>query len=201
MKKPSTAIVLLVAVLAVAVYWYASPYWALYALKTAAERHDAETFNDHVDYPRLRESVKGQLTAFMAGQMRGPGRSADDVGRAGMALGAMFGMAIADRLVDAFVRPEMVMRFMNEARWGESPATRDATPAGPEAPQGAGDEPGRRKPKTQWTSERPGVDKLVVYASDDSTGASGRIGLVLERSGFAHWKLTEVRMPSTSAGR
>ena len=201
MKTSSTRILLVVSALAVAVYWYASPYWALYVLKSAAERRDAETFNEHVDYPRLRESVKGQLTAFMAGQTKDSAGAGDDVGRAGMALGAMLGIAVADRLVDAFVRPEMVMRFMNEARWGGSPTAQDAPPADSPTSPGAGDKPVGRTGKTRWTTERPGVDKLIVYAGDDPTDAGGRIGLVLERSGFARWKLTEVRMPSTSARR
>ena len=45
-------------------YW--SPILALRSLQTAAQDGDAEAFNEHVDYPRLRDSVKGQFSATLA---------------------------------------------------------------------------------------------------------------------------------------
>ncbi len=41
-----------------------------------------------------------------------------------------------------------------------------------------------------------GVDKYIAYGGKADAPVNERIGLVLERSGFATWKLTEVRLPS-----
>ena len=50
--------------------------------------------------------------------------------------------------------------------------------------------------KVKWTSERKGVDKYITYASKPGEPEDRRVGLVLERSGFANWKLTEVQLPA-----
>ena len=103
-------------VLAIAAYWYWSPLLAVHQLQSAAKAGDADTFNDHVDYPRLRESLKGQLTAAFTEHMASQQAPDNDFGKAGAALGAMLGMAMVDKMVDAFVRPETVMRAMQEGK-------------------------------------------------------------------------------------
>jgi hypothetical protein len=64
MKLLKAAVV--VAALAVPAYWYWSPYHALHSMKAAAQARDADDFNQYVDYPKLRESLKGQFSAMMA---------------------------------------------------------------------------------------------------------------------------------------
>jgi hypothetical protein len=49
--------------------------------------------------------------------------------------------------------------------------------------------------KVKWTSERKGVDKYIAYAGRTGDGDDKRVAMVLERTGFANWKLTEVRLP------
>lgn len=66
----------LVAVIATALFGvsvYASPYWTLYRLKLAAERHDGDTISHHVDYPAVRASVKNQMLQLVEQQMQLPG--------------------------------------------------------------------------------------------------------------------------------
>jgi hypothetical protein len=51
---------------------------------------------------------------------------------------------------------------------------------------------------TQWNYERKGFNKLIAYPADPGTPSPSREeqpGLVLERTGFADWKLTEMRLP------
>lgn len=48
----------------------------------------------------------------------------------------------------------------------------------------------------KWQSEIKGFDKFIAYATKPGTAEKQSIGLVLERSGFASWKLTEVRLPA-----
>jgi hypothetical protein len=103
-----------IALLAVAAYWYWSPFLAIREMQSAAKANDAETFNTHVDYPRLRESLKGQFSLLMGEQMAKSTDSSDPFA----AFGTMLGLAMADKLVDAMVRPETVMRGMQSGRFG-----------------------------------------------------------------------------------
>jgi hypothetical protein len=176
---------IVVACAAVAAYWYWSPFLALSAMQSAASARDAEAFNAHVDYPRVRDSLKAQLASRMAGQFDKP---ADPHNRLA-ALGAMLGQAVSDKLVDALVRPETIMRAMQSGQFDPVPKAQDGAPAATPAPADNG--PAKQK----WVITRNGTDMLV--ATPDGAGAPGKqLGIVFERSGFAQWKLTDVRMPA-----
>jgi len=185
------------AAVAIAGYWYFSPFLAIRQMQSAAQEKDADTFNERVDYPKLRESLKGQLSAVMGEKMA----KTQDAGNPFAALGSMLGLALVDRFVDAMVRPETVMRAMQEGQMspkaqpeGEAPAQPGDTPVAQTQ-----QEPKDEKPK--WTYDRKGVDKLIAYATDPkkpSAPNSEKLGVVFERSGFANWKLTEVRLPTVS---
>lgn len=172
-----------VAVAGVGGYWYWSPHLALRTMHQAAIAKDAETLNDYVDYPKLRESLKGQMMAMMTEAMKP--KSNDSPGaQAGAALGAMLGQAMVNGMVDAMVRPEFVMKAMQEGKLAQKSGTAASAPAEPP-----------KEPK--WTSERRGMDKFFVWTVPEAgEGPEKRFGLVLERSGFATWKLTEVRVPA-----
>jgi len=190
-KSIRTAIVAsALAVSAVAGYWYWSPHLAIRNMQAAAKAKDADAFNDFVDYPKLRESFKGQFTAFMTDRL-GESKAAENPFAA---LGTMMAMAMVGNLVDAMVRPEAVMHAMQDgklAELGKPPAPSDTTPQPGSVSEGSG--------KAEWTYERKGVNKLIAYAIDpqkpDAT-ATDRFGVVFQRSGFADWRLTEVRLPS-----
>lgn len=168
-----------------AAYWYYSPLIALHQMRAAARDSNAESFNARVDYPRLRESVKAQLNAAMAEQAK-PRESAagDDLGKAGAAFGKMLGMAFADKMVDAMVSPEFVMGAMKHGSIHPRRAG-----AGKEAPE---------RPDPRYTSERVGFDKYIMHLESEKAGERG-LSLVMERHGFASWKLAEVRLPPRAA--
>jgi len=167
-----------IAVTAVGGYWYYSPHLALKSMQTAAQEKDADKFNEHVDYPKLRESFKGQMSAIMAEQLGKPGSTGAE------ALGAMLGGAMVNQFVDAFVRSEVVMKAMQSGELG------------PKAAGGNSSSSERKKPS--WTFERKGTDKLIAYATaPDSSDKSKALGVVFERYGFADWKLTEIRFPAS----
>jgi hypothetical protein len=111
-----------VALLAVAAYWYWSPFLTIRETQSAAKANDADTLNAHVDYPRLRDGLKGQFSSLMAEQMA----KSTDSKNPFSALGTMLGLSMADKLVDAMVRPETVMRGMQSGQFGPQASPPDA---------------------------------------------------------------------------
>lgn len=173
--KPILAAIV-VAVTSVGGYWYYSPYLALKNMREAAQSKDAEAFNAHVDYPKVRESLKGQFSAIMADTM-----GASEPGAA--AFGAMLGMALVNQMVEVLVRPEMVMRAMEQGDIKKEPGPTDTTETAAED-----------KKQLDWKLERFGVNKVIAYSQESGKPINKDFGVVFERSGFADWKLTEFRM-------
>lgn len=216
---------LVVTMLALGAWWYWSPHVAMRSMLEAAQQRDAERFNRYVDYPRVRESLKGQFGARV-GELAGGGRD-DDAGRAISALGSLLATALADRFIDAMVRPEVVMRAMAEARMQALPEREQRAPGdggqgdgargddggrgdrgdrparaegdGRAAPEGggagAGDSGERPRRDVDWRFERSGVDRIVAWGGRPGAGIEERTGFVFERSGFATWRMTEILLP------
>lgn len=180
MTSSSIKAAVIAAALAVGAYWYWSPVLAVHQMQSAAKAGDADAFNDHVDYPRLRESMKRQSSAMLTKTMSSQPELGNDFAKAVAALG----LAMVDRFVDAMVRPEVVMRAMQEGKL----VPRKAEPASAPSATDPADQ-------VKWTSERKGVDKYIAYAGRTGDADDKRVAMVLERSGFAYWKLTEVRLP------
>ena len=180
MKKLLSAGVfaLVTACAGVAAYWYFSPYLTLYHVATAVKAKDATALNQTIDYPRVRESFKGQISAQMAKKIGDP--SANPFS----ALGTMIGMAMVNPIVDALVRPEVVMQMMKDGQvQTDKPAPAPAASA-PEA-----------NAKPQWRVDREGADRVIAIPQKGALpGPANDVGFVFERSGFATWKLTEIRI-------
>ena len=75
--RPLIVTVLVIVVVAVLGYGYASPYLALNRLKRAADERDAQTVSEYVDYPALRESLKDQIAGLLTRKIQ-----AREIGRA-----------------------------------------------------------------------------------------------------------------------
>ena len=102
-RTSRTAIVIAVAVATVAACaaLYASPYWALRTLSTAVQNQDAATVAEHVDFPALREDLKGQLLLKVQREMARPGVESQPFS----GLGQMFAMGLVNQMVDGLVSP------------------------------------------------------------------------------------------------
>jgi hypothetical protein len=182
--------VFVLAIAALAAYWYWSPFLALRQMQSAARAQDADAFNRHVDYPRLRDSLKGQMAARMAAELDKSGSAGGSLG----ALGTLLGGVMADKLVDMLVRPETVMHAMQSGQFGPK--------AGPAAPANAGpaaapDTDTKQNAAPKWAYVRNGTDQLIAYPADGADGGEPsrkKVQIVFERSGFADWKLTGVRL-------
>lgn len=185
MKTKTWAALALVFAAALAVYWYESPWLTLWQMQSAAKSGDAASFNAHVDYPRLRESLKGQVSTLLADQMGG-----SDGNNVGSAIGGLLGMFVADKAIDAFVRPETVMRAMQDGKLLPSLHHRKPSASSPDgtAPPPAGE-------RLQWQTEREGADRFVAYALKPGTPREQATAFVLARQGFADWRLSELRLP------
>jgi len=131
----ATALAVIV-LLAGAAYWYLSPFLAVRQLQTAAQAGDADTFNAHVDYPRLRASLKDQLSVLLSQKLG----AAKDAGNPMAALGNAIGASLVNQFVDALVRPETVMTAMQNGMLGqrqaEPPPPPPAQPVPGSAPSG-----------------------------------------------------------------
>lgn len=189
-RARKTAVV--VAIAAIAAYWYWSPYLTVWQLQSAAQNRDADAFNRHVDYPQLRESLKGQFSSMFADKLGQPG---NDLAKAGSVVGSLIGMAVVSPFVDAMVRPETMMRAMQDGHLSPKSAPDASAEAGSEVRTDAD----RAPPAAKWTYRRHGVNQVIAYASDvrqpDQPDAD-KLALVLVRSGFANWKLADVRLPA-----
>jgi hypothetical protein len=158
-------------------YWYYSPYLVLNDMREAAQRKDADAFNERVDYPRLRESMKGQMSAVMAES------AAASSNNGFAAFGAMLGMALVNQMVEALVRPESVMRAMQSGDMEQGSASTHP-----------GTQSEANKKPVEWSLERKNVDKIIAYRQVSGKEVDKDVGLVFERNGFADWKLTEIRL-------
>lgn len=168
----SKKIVVIVSVLllALAAFWYWSPLLALRELQAAAKSMDGPAFNERVDYPRLRESVKASIM--------GKTEASAESDPAAM-VGKAFGEALVGRLIDGLVQPDVVMRMMAQGKLkvnGE-------------------DKPDPDEDKKDWFAEREGMNRFIAFVGKKGEAKEQRLGLVMERSGFATWRLVGLRMP------
>ncbi|UJW79450.1 DUF2939 domain-containing protein [Hydrogenophaga sp. SL48] len=169
-----------VAAAGIGAYWHYSPYLVMKSLRAAAEARNADAFNEKVDYPKLRESLKGQMAAMVADKI-GTGAS---TGNQFEAMGSAMALALINPLIDAMVRPELVMKAMSNGELSLKPGRAETR------------QPGEPKQEPKWDVERVSMNKVIAYAQDAKDSGAAKFGVVFERSGFADWKLTELRMPT-----
>jgi hypothetical protein len=128
MKARSLIVVLVVAASLAAGAWWFSPWWVLHQAKAAAERNDAQALSDVIDYPRLRESLKGEFNSALVGRLRDGASGLGEAGRTGATLGAVLASALVDKLVEVMVRPEFFIRAIRDGQFvlpGRSASERD----------------------------------------------------------------------------
>lgn len=189
----------IVAVLAaVAGVWFAGPYWTVHQMREAARAGDADRFNAYVDYPALRENITTQFAgpAVVTSDTTGEPGSEQKSSIGG--IGRMLGRALATGAVQALVRPEVVMRAM---QYGQLMPKREDDPAlsdgsAPPPPGHEGASASNRHDEVEWWTERSGLNQVIFYARRSDQPASRKLGLVLERRGWASWQLTDIRIPS-----
>lgn len=203
MTSSTIKVVAVAAIVTVAGYWYWSPFLTVRQLQSAAQRRDASAFNEHVDYPELRESIKSQYSGSLADKVGKTADSDNDFAKLGAAFGNIIGNAVVSPIVDSLVRPETIMQAMQVGRLSITAADKQPTDTPAQSAVNPGNqtsaEPRSEDVKVKWVYERQGVNRVIAYATDPKRPdeqKQDKFGLVLQRSGFATWKLTEVRLPA-----
>ncbi len=167
-----------VAVLVTSGWLYAAPYLALNELEDAARKGHAEEMNNYVDFPSLRESLKGWALSEIKVKMElegaaGEGTSISDEGMA-------FAGTVVNAIVEGVVTPEGIAKILQGASPFDEPA---------ESAQYVSD----------YELGYEGLSKFIVRLKPNDTEG---IDLILSRHGLT-WKLTAVRqrmsLPSTQA--
>jgi len=124
--RPLLIALIVIVVIAVLGYGYASPYLALDRLKRAADARDVATVNEYVDYPALRDSLKLQVSGLLTRRL---GHSGNPLA----AIGAMIGVALIGPLVDAYATPDGVAALLNGMPPRGEPGERPPPPPAPPA--------------------------------------------------------------------
>lgn len=178
MKRGAALVVGLVVVL-VAGYWYWSPYLAMRSLRAAAQAGDGDRVAQYVDFEKVRSSLKEQFrqrATDAVGQRMGEGAGA----AAGATLGALLGTALVDRAVDALVTPQALRQML--ARGQRASASSDTGEA-----------------RARWAHERVSTDVIIAFPKEQADlSPAARDRFVFSRSGFADWKLTEIRFSGSN---
>lgn len=197
-RHARSLIVVAIAVVVIAAlgYMYASPYLALNTLKRAADARDADTVDQYVDFPALRESLKQQVTGVLTRRL-----DAHNNGNPLAALGAMIGVALIGPLVDAYATPDGVAALLNgmppRGEPGERPPAPPSAQNAPAAPALA-PEPTPGGSANQSTPPQPpqttasyrGINEFVV-TYQHGVGDT-RYSAILRREGLFTWKLAAV---------
>jgi Protein of unknown function (DUF2939) len=203
----SMAITLVVVVVLIALaFGYASPYIALDRLKRAADARDAQTVNQYVDFPALRDSLKQQLAGLLERRIGGGAH-----GNPLAAIGAMIGAALIGPLVDSYATPDGVAALLNGMPPRGEPGERPLPPPGVPGATSNGDNasgaapaplpdtqaPSNPPPQTtqppqppQTTAGYRGINEFVVTYQHGVGDA--RYSAILRREGLFSWKLAAI---------
>ena len=186
------------------VVWVLSPWWAIARMHQALEARDAAAFSVYIDYPAVRESLKPVITARVKNEIT------EQMGHfgaasAGLAMNGLVeqiaGAAVATA-VDTAVTPAGLMALMVGTQAKDAVGKVTA----------AGDGPGPAAVPSSSTGALPANGdakklggKLQFHGgylgSVNRFGVSlvplngGEIRFVMQRRGFATWRLIEVVPP------
>lgn len=87
-------------IIAIAAWYWMSPYFAVAGLRNAAVKSDTAALNERVDFPLFRADIKEQFSTLLAGEM-----SENLKGNPFAAFGMALAAKLTDVLVDAMITP------------------------------------------------------------------------------------------------
>lgn len=187
MRRSTLIFWIVVAILAVAGAYYASPYWTVRQLREAAEARDADRMSDFVDFPSLRESIKAELQASVVMPMLNDPKMKDNP-FAG--LGAMLAGAMLGPMIDSMISPAGLAAMLKQG----PPSKPSEVMSKPPAVDGAA--PARGAVDEAVRSTYSGLNRFVVAYARPDEPIDRAPALIFRRDGLFSWKLSKVRLPT-----
>jgi hypothetical protein len=156
------------------------------------QRGDRDTLERLVDFPRVRESLKADLTAAMIKEMRDDPEMQDN-------MFAELGLAMAPTLVagvvDAMVNPATLAQLASAKSIDDaSSATKTASPVpgvpgAPAAPDAAAPQPASQAPP-EFSYSYAGLNRFHAQSKDGPA-------FLLDRQGLLSWRVVRIEFPDT----
>ncbi|MCA3782911.1 MAG: DUF2939 domain-containing protein [Burkholderia sp.] len=204
MKKKTRIAIAGIAIAAGVASSYASPFITMYQMRSAMTDKDADSFSSHVDFPSLRESLRGQFLTMVQSKLA---NSPDMKDNSFAGLGTMVAMGFANQLIDTMVTPAGVMTMMAQgAAKPAHPADAPVAPASSAAPTEATPAGSDSGAAPHEANTAPKVDYSVRYKNWSTVTATARKGtndqvtLVFKRDGLWSWKLSGIDLPIDQFG-
>jgi hypothetical protein len=158
--------------------FYFTPHIAVYNMQKAAENMDAEALSNYVDYPSLRESLKANFNAMMAGEIA-KSKNEGPFGAFGAALAAV----LINPIIDALVTPESLAMLVKgkKPQIGDTEKTRKTQSSSEEA-------------DTETSMSYEGLNRFIVMVKQKRS-SEDPVKFIYKRHGIISWKLSALRMP------
>ena len=189
LSAKSIGAIAVVALAALAGYWYESPELAWRQLQAAAQSGNQAAFDELVDYPRVRERLKRQFSDKLGLGPAAADSAPSSVAGALAALGAAVGAAVTGPLLDVAVQSGVIRRFVRDGEFALRPDDLTRAASSPTATTTAAD--------AGWQTRREGFDRFIAEVPAGRRQADERRpAIVMERTGFATWRMTEIRIPA-----
>ncbi len=170
------------AIAALVISFVVAPYYAFFALRSAAQSNDAAELAELIDYGKVRGSLRGQLEPNSGPPGPPPNVWQDPIGALRRSLEPMGPTPNAD----AYLTPYALAALTE----GQGRAARNATPE-----DLAGDKKVVAAPYPAYRYWGVGLARLAVKDAEH-----GDTLLTFERQGWFEWKLTHIGLPPVSDG-
>jgi hypothetical protein len=182
MNRKTLTGIIIAAVAAFLIAYFASPLLAVNALTKAAKTGDEAELTRLVDFPALRASAKEELRARMIAEMRVDGAMAD---AALSGLGMVLAPALASGLIDVLVTPEAVGSMVRNAKT-PNPAdrVRETEETTPEVKAAAQDD-------IRQSFAYRDLNTFALTLTDPERPDQPLV-LILDRRGLFDWKLSGI---------
>jgi hypothetical protein len=165
--------ILVLGAAAFAGYYFASPFLALEALRSAAKSGNRDRLDQLVDFPVLRANLKSDLTATIKAN---PPHDPSEQDSTSAATIEQMTNAFADGFIDAYVRPETVSAIIRNGRAPLSPS--DLGAAAPAA--------------STLKADMAYVDLNHFRVKLSRTDSIRYTSLILERRNLFAWRLVRI---------
>ena len=184
MNKNTKVIITVLAVLvaAVAGYAYASPWITLENLRDDAMAGKADNMQDYVDFPAVRDSLKGQIQSVMMKNLQS--EEMKDNPFSGLAM--MMAGSMIDSLVNTMASPN---GFVNIVQ-GKDVRDKATTQAAATPAQDLASAPAPTK-AFNGAINYDGFNRVIVKAKDAKDGDPY---IVMKRDGLFSWKVVDLQV-------